>query len=139
MNIVFCDGSCLGNPGPGGWAVLMLDSNVETIKTGGAAQTTNNRMEIIAACEGIELAGKCELYTDSKYLVIGITQWLPNWKRKNWRTASGGEVKNIDLWRRVDALCANNDVSWNWIKGHNNHTIHDRVDQLARDVATGFR
>jgi ribonuclease HI len=138
---VFCDGSCLGNPGPGGWAVLLFDESGKEIssKTGGDIFTTNNRMELTAAYEALLLAdGPCALYTDSKYLVGGITMWMKKWLTNGWKSAVG-PVKNQDLWLGIHTLSEKHQIEWNWLKGHNNHHIHDQVDVMARETALNIQ
>lgn len=136
----YTDGACSGNPGPGGWGVLMLArEGGQTIKErtlqGGEANTTNNRMELMAAISALEALARptgITIVTDSAYVKNGITEWLAAWKRKNWRTAAGSAVKNIDLWQRLDAARAGHDVTWRWIKGHAGHAENERADELAR-------
>jgi ribonuclease HI len=135
---IHTDGACLGNPGPGGWAALLRFNGTEKALSGGEAMTTNNRMELMAAIAGLEaLKAPCEvaLHSDSKYVLQGISEWLPGWKRKGWKTASGGAVKNQDLWQRLDAAAAPHRVRWQWVKGHAGHPDNERVDALARAEA----
>jgi ribonuclease HI len=131
---IFTDGACRGNPGPGGWgALLRFNSNEKTLY-GGEPETTNNRMELTAAIEGLKaLKQKCQvdLTTDSQYVRKGITQWLANWKRNGWRTASKTPVKNADLWRALDELSQQHQISWHWVKGHAGHRENEIADQLA--------
>ncbi len=133
--VIYTDGACSGNPGPGGWgASLRYGGKVRDI-CGGEPQTTNNRMEMQAAIEALNaLKRPCvvDLYTDSTYLRHGIMQWLPNWKRKNWKTAAGKPVKNQDLWQALDAATARHEVTWHWVKGHSGHDGNERADELAR-------
>ena len=133
--VIFTDGSCRGNPGPGGWgALLMLGENEREI-WGGEAATTNNRMELTAAIEAlVALKRPCrvELHTDSQYVKNGITQWLHLWKARGWRTMSKGAVKNEDLWRRLDDARLRHEVNWRWVKGHAGHPQNERADALAR-------
>jgi ribonuclease HI len=139
---VHTDGACLGNPGPGGWAALLRYRGKERELTGGEALTTNNRMELMAAIVALEtLSEACDiiLQTDSQYVRQGITLWLPNWVRRNWRTASGEPVKNRDLWERLQAAVQRHHIDWRWVKGHNGDPDNERVDQLARDAAIGFK
>jgi ribonuclease HI len=131
---MFTDGACRGNPGPGGWGALLRYGGHEKELCGGEAQTTNNRMELMAAIAGLEsLTRECDvkLYTDSKYVMQGITEWIDNWKAKGWKTASRQPVKNVDLWQRLDAARARHDVQWHWVKGHNGHVENERADVLA--------
>ncbi|HBR98061.1 MAG TPA: ribonuclease HI [Gammaproteobacteria bacterium] len=131
---MFTDGACRGNPGPGGWGVLLRQGSHERELYGGDRDTTNNRMEIMAVIQGLQALKKpCQLRitTDSQYVLKGITEWMPNWKRKNWRTAAGKPVKNADLWQTLDASLASHDVEWQWVKGHSGHAENERVDGLA--------
>ncbi len=135
---IFTDGACLGNPGPGGWAALLRYGAHESELVGGARHTTNNRMELMAAIAGLEaLARPCSvrLVTDSRYVMDGIRSWLPVWKRNGWRTAAKKPVKNIDLWRRLDAAAARHEIEWIWVRGHAGHAENERVDALARRQA----
>ena len=132
---VFTDGACSGNPGPGGWGVVMRWRGRERELSGGDPATTNNRMELmaaIAALEALKRPMKVSLTTDSTYVRQGITQWLAQWKRRGWRTADRKPVKNKDLWERLDAAAKQHDVSWHWVKGHAGHAENERCDELAR-------
>ena len=132
---IFTDGACRGNPGPGGWAAILRYRSTEKALSGFAAETTNNRMEMTAAIEGLEaLKRPCRvrLYSDSQYLRDGITKWINEWKRRGWRTAGKQPVKNIDLWQRLDAAAARHTVSWIWVRGHAGHPENERADALAR-------
>lgn len=134
---IYTDGSCLGNPGPGGWGVVMRYKGVEKELSGTVPSTTNNRMELQAAIEGIKAIKRSitvELYTDSKYLRDGITQWLPKWKANGWRRADRKPVKNKDLWEELDKLVQNHTISWHWVKGHQGHPENERADELARNA-----
>ena len=131
---IYTDGACRGNPGPGGWGAVMRYGGHERELYGGEAQTTNNRMELLAAIRALEaLKRPCRvsLTTDSQYVRKGITEWLPNWKRKRWKTAAGKPVKNADLWRQLDELAARHNVEWHWVRGHTGHPENERADQLA--------
>jgi len=131
---IFTDGACRGNPGPGGWGVLLRYGKVERHLYGGEAETTNNRMELRAAIEGLKaLKERCAvtLTTDSVYVRSGITEWLANWKQKNWKTAARKPVKNVDLWRLLDEQNERHDVEWHWVKGHSGHRENEIADQLA--------
>lgn len=131
---LFTDGACRGNPGPGGWGVLLRYKGREKTLYGGEAHTTNNRMELLAAIEGLQaLKRRCRvrLTTDSQYVKQGLTEWLPRWKARNWRTADKKPVKNVDLWRRLDELNRKHDVQWHWVKGHAGHAENERADKLA--------
>ncbi|MFN7115104.1 MAG: ribonuclease HI [Alphaproteobacteria bacterium] len=132
---LFTDGACSGNPGPGGWGALLRYGAHEKELGGGAENTTNNRMEMMAVIEGLTaLSSECHvtLHTDSKYVMDGITKYMTNWKRNGWRTADKKEVKNRDLWERIDALLQTHDVRWVWVKGHAGHVENERVDAIAR-------
>ena len=133
--VIYTDGACSGNPGPGGWGVVLLYGAHERDLWGGEAPTTNNRMELTAAIKALEaLTRPCrvELHTDSQYVRQGITEWLPGWKARGWRTADKKPVKNDDLWRTLDAARARHEVSWRWVKGHAGHPLNERADALAR-------
>jgi ribonuclease HI len=132
---IFTDGACRGNPGPGGWAVILRYRGVEKELTGYDPDTTNNRMEMMAAIAGLEaLKRPCRvrLYSDSQYLRDGITKWINGWKRRGWRTADKQPVKNIDLWQRLDVVSAHHVVAWEWVRGHAGHPENERADALAR-------
>jgi ribonuclease HI len=130
----FTDGACRGNPGPGGWGVVLRYGDTEKELYGGEAHTTNNRMELTAAIRALEsLKRECQvrLITDSQYVKKGITEWLPNWKKRNWRTAAKKPVQNVDLWQRLDELARAHQVQWEWVRGHSGHPENERADQLA--------
>jgi len=132
---IFTDGSCRGNPGPGGWGAVLIFGDREREMWGGQAATTNNRMELTAAIEALSaLKRPCrvELHTDSQYVRNGVTQWLHLWKARGWRTLSKGAVKNEDLWRRLDEARLRHEVDWRWVKGHAGHDLNERADALAR-------
>lgn len=136
---LFTDGSCLGNPGPGGYAALLVYQQHKKEISQGYRLTTNNRMEMLAAIVALEsLTQPCKviLTTDSQYVRQGITQWIHNWKKRGWKTAAKAEVKNADLWKRLDAACQPHQLEWHWVKGHAGHAENERVDQLAREAAT---
>lgn len=143
----YTDGACSGNPGPGGWGVLMVArENGLTVKErelqGGEALTTNNRMELLAAISALEALtrpSEVTIVTDSAYVKNGITEWVDGWKRKNWRTAGGSPVKNVELWQRLEAAAARHRVSWRWIKGHAGHAENERADALARAGMAPFK
>ena len=143
---IFTDGACKGNPGPGGWGVLLryrtAEKEIEKELYGGEPQTTNNRMELMAAIEGLKALKKAcsvTLTTDSQYVRKGITEWLPGWKRKNWRTASGQPVKNQDLWQLLDEQNSRHTIDWRWIKGHAGHRENEIADQLACRGAQAYQ
>ena len=131
---IFTDGACRGNPGPGGWGVLLRAGKHEKELWGGEAHTTNNRMEMTAVIEALKALKKPSdvvLTTDSQYVRKGITEWIEGWKRKNWKTAAKKPVKNVELWQEIDALAANHQIDWRWVKGHSGHSENERVDDLA--------
>jgi ribonuclease HI len=131
---LFTDGACRGNPGPGGWGVLLRFGHHEKELCGGEFNTTNNRMELTAAIQGLAaLKEPCQVqvYTDSRYLRDGISEWLPGWKRRGWRTADRSPVKNADLWQALDALCQQHQVTWHWVRAHAGHPENERADRLA--------
>jgi ribonuclease HI len=132
--VVYTDGACKGNPGPGGWGALLRWDNRETELFGGEALTTNNRMELTAVIEALSSLGprsRVALYTDSEYVKNGITTWIHNWKLRGWRTADKKPVKNVELWQRLEAVAANHDVRWHWVRGHDGDPGNERADQLA--------
>jgi ribonuclease HI len=132
---IYTDGACSGNPGPGGWGVLLRYDGHEKELYGGEPLTTNNRMELMAAImalESLKRPVKARLHTDSQYLRGGITQWIHDWKRKGWRTADKKPVKNVDLWQRLEAALARHAVEWLWVRGHAGHPENERADALAR-------
>ena len=131
---IFTDGACRGNPGPGGWGALLRYSGVEREVYGGELDTTNNRMELQAAIEGLKaLTKRCKvtLTTDSVYVKNGITLWLEGWKKKGWKTAARKPVKNVDLWQALDEQNKRHEVAWHWVKGHSGHVENERADELA--------
>ncbi|WP_268885548.1 ribonuclease HI [Alcanivorax sediminis] len=131
---MFTDGACRGNPGPGGWGVVLRYGDKEKEMHGGEPETTNNRMELMAAIAGLEaLRQPCQvvLTTDSRYVMDGVTQWMPNWKKRGWKTASKQPVKNVDLWQRLDAAVQPHEIDWQWVKGHSGHPENERADALA--------
>lgn len=132
---IFTDGACSGNPGPGGWGALLRWNGKERELWGGEADTTNNRMELMAAIRAFEALKKpvsARITTDSVYVKDGITQWIHGWKRNGWRTSSKQPVKNADLWQRLEAVMAQHTVEWRWVKGHSGNAENERVDELAR-------
>lgn len=131
---VFTDGACSGNPGPGGWGAILRAKGSEKELSGAEAETTNNRMElmaVIAAMEALKRPCAVTITTDSQYVMKGMTEWLDGWKRKNWRTANKKPVKNVDLWQRLDAAIQSHQVDWQWVRGHDGHPENERADQLA--------
>lgn len=136
---IYTDGSCLGNPGPGGYAAILTHKQHSKELSHGFRLTTNNRMELLAAIVALEsLTQPCivELTTDSQYVRQGITQWLARWKQNNWRTSQKQAVKNQDLWQRLDKACQPHQINWHWVKGHAGHPENERCDELARQAAT---
>jgi len=139
--IIHTDGACSGNPGPGGWGAILRDGGKITEIKGGEAATTNNRMELLAAISALESLPDntpAELHTDSQYLRDGITQWLPNWKKNGWRTSDKKLVKNVDLWKRLEAAAERHQVAWHWVRGHVGHDENERADELAREGMQPF-
>jgi ribonuclease HI len=131
---MYTDGACRGNPGPGGWAALLIVGESRKEISGAESATTNNRMELLAAIAGLgALKRRCkvDLYTDSKYVLQGITQWLPQWKAKGWRTAARKPVRNQDLWEQLDLAAESQDIIWHWVKGHSGDAGNELADQLA--------
>jgi len=132
---IFTDGACSGNPGPGGWGAVLRYSGHEKELSGGEPQTTNNRMELIAAIAALEALrrpSKVRLHTDSTYLRDGITKWIHAWKRRGWKTADKKPVKNVDLWQRLEAALHRHQVEWHWVRSHSGHLENERADALAR-------
>lgn len=132
---IYTDGACSGNPGPGGWGAILRDGEHEKELSGGEDETTNNRMELMAAIsalEELEFPSQVDLHTDSTYVKDGITKWIHNWKRNGWKTAAKKPVKNVDLWKRLQAALSRHDVLWHWVKGHAGHPDNERADELAR-------
>ena len=132
---IYTDGACSGNPGPGGWGALLRWRDREREISGGEGETTNNRMELMAAIQALEALNRpsrVRLYTDSKYVKDGITSWIHNWKKKGWKTSKRKPVKNVDLWQRLDAALGRHEVDWLWVPGHAGHKDNERADALAR-------
>jgi ribonuclease HI len=132
---IYTDGACSGNPGPGGWGALLRWRDVEREIFGGEPDTTNNRMELMAAIQALEALGRpsrVRLHTDSKYVKDGITSWIHNWKKKGWKTANRKPVKNVDLWQRLDEALGPHRIDWRWVRGHAGHPENERADELAR-------
>ncbi len=138
---IFTDGACSGNPGPGGWGAIMRTKGIEKELSGGEKDTTNNRMEmmaVIAALEALQRGCRVKITTDSQYVMKGMLEWLPGWKKRNWQTAAKKPVKNIDLWRRLEKAAETHQLEWEWVRGHQGHVENERADQLAvaaRDIA----
>ncbi|MHB1144817.1 MAG: ribonuclease HI [Thiobacillus sp.] len=131
---IYSDGACKGNPGAGGWGALLVTGGHRKEISGGEPDTTNNRMEmtaVIRALESLKRPSTVEVHTDSQYVQKGISEWMPGWKRRNWRTASGHPVKNQDLWLQLDALAQLHRIEWKWVRGHSGHPENERADQLA--------
>jgi ribonuclease HI len=139
---IWTDGACSGNPGPGGWGAVLRFGDKEKELSGGEALTTNNRMELMAAIKALEaLTRPCavDLHTDSQYLRGGVTSWIAGWKARGWKTADKKAVKNVDLWRRLEAAAERHDVAWHWVKGHSGHEMNERADALARAGLAPFQ
>jgi ribonuclease HI len=135
--IVYTDGACRPNPGPGGWAAILRFELHERVLTGYDANTTNNRMELqaaIAALSALKKSCQVDLYVDSIYLKRGVTEWMPYWQRRNWRTRRGEPVKNVDLWQRLDDLTRRHEITWHWLKGHSGDPGNERANRLAREA-----
>ena len=133
--VIYTDGACSGNPGPGGWGAILISGEHRKELRGGELATTNNRMELMAAIQALEALKKpcrVELHTDSKYVQQGIHEWIHSWKKRGWLTADKKPVKNDDLWKRLDAARARHNVDWRWVKGHAGHELNERADALAR-------
>ncbi len=135
---IFTDGSCLGNPGPGGWAALLKYNGHEKLISGGEENSTNNRMEltaVIQALKNLRQACEIQLHTDSKYVMDGATRWIHNWRRNGWRNSQKKPVKNAELWQQLDTLCQNHQIQWHWVKAHAGHEFNEQVDEAARQQA----
>ncbi len=138
---IWTDGACLGNPGPGGWGALLRWNGHEKALSGGEADTTNNRMELMAAIQALEALKRpsvVDLTTDSQYVRKGMLEWMANWKRNGWKTSAKKPVKNAELWKRLDAAVARHQVRWHWVKGHSGHPENERADELASMAAKAF-
>lgn len=139
---MFTDGSCLHNPGPGGWAALLKYNQTEKIFSGGQVQATNNQMELLAVIKGLAALKKpcdIELFTDSKYVMDGFCQWLSGWKKRNWLKADKKPVLNKELWQQLEQNATQHNIQWHWVKGHSGHPENERVDQLARQQAEQYK
>ena len=135
---IYTDGSCLENPGDGGWAAIIIIGQQKKIISGNQENTTNNRMELLAPIEALKTLkkkSKVEIITDSKYVKLGITEWIHNWKMNGWKTSNKKEVKNIDLWKQLDSLVKDFDTKWSWVKGHSTDLLNNEVDLLAKKAA----
>ena len=135
---IYTDGSCIGNPGQGGWAAIILDEGKKTEIKGSKKDTTNNQMELLAPIEALKKipkGSKVQIFTDSKYVKSGITEWIHNWKKNGWKTANKKEVSNKELWTELDQLNSEFEISWNWVKAHSNDELNNEVDLLAKDAA----
>ncbi len=139
---IYTDGACVGNPGPGGWAAVIIAEDNKNELFGGEKLTTNNRMELTAAIKALEYCSKqddkqlslkqIKIYTDSVYVKEGITVWIENWEKNNWKTSDKKNVKNVDLWKKLKDLAKNNQIEWNWVKGHSNNPMNELADKLAK-------
>jgi ribonuclease HI len=139
---IYTDGACSGNPGPGGWGAILVSGPHRKELKGGEAETTNNRMELMAAItalEALKRPSKAELWTDSNYLKDGISKWIHGWKRNGWKTADKKPVKNVELWQRLDAARQTHHITWHWVKGHAGHPENERADELAREGMAPFK
>ena len=135
---IYTDGSCLENPGDGGWAAIIIFDKQKKIISGNQKNTTNNRMELLAPIEALktlEINSEIEIITDSKYVKLGITEWINNWKKNGWKTANKKEVKNIELWKELDSLVENFNIKWSWVKGHSTDQLNNEVDLIAKKAA----
>jgi ribonuclease HI len=140
--LIYTDGACSGNPGPGGWGAILLWGMHKKEINGGEAETTNNRMELLAAITALETLKrpmKIELWTDSAYVKDGISSWIHGWKKRGWKTADNKPVKNADLWQRLDAARERHTIDWRWLKGHAGHAMNERADELAREGMAPFK
>jgi ribonuclease HI len=138
---IYTDGACAGNPGPGGWGAILISAGHRKELSGGEAATTNNRMELMAAISALEALkrpSRVALHTDSEYVQKGISSWIHGWKRKGWRTGAGSPVKNVELWKRLDAAQLAHEVEWHWVRGHAGHSENERADELAREGMQPF-
>ncbi len=140
--VIYTDGACSGNPGPGGWGSVLMYNGHDRELSGGDAQTTNNRMEMMAvimALESLKRACDVKIYTDSVYVMKGITEWIEQWKKRGWKTAAKKPVKNVELWQRMELAVERHDVSWEWVKGHSGVPGNERADELARVATEGVK
>ena len=133
---IYTDGACSGNPGPGGWGAIIIYNNDSSTLSGGENLTTNNRMEITAIIKSLEMIeenSEIKIYTDSKYVINGITNWIKAWKKNNWISSNKKVVKNVDLWKNLDLLVQRKKISWQWVKGHSGNKMNEKVDEIARN------
>ena len=140
--IVYTDGACIGNPGLGGWGAIIIIKNIEKKISGGSELTTNNRMEMLAVIEAlkfIESSSLITIYTDSQYIIKGISSWIIKWKENNWTSSNRKPIKNIDLWKKIDVLTIKHSIEWKWVKGHSGNHYNEEVDKLARAEAEKFK
>ena len=140
--VIYTDGACLGNPGAGGWGAIIIINKREKIISGGSKETTNNRMEMFAVIEALEKATNeavINLYTDSKYVINGISNWINNWKNNEWRTSNNKPVKNCELWKKIDFYNTNLNIKWHWVKGHSGNEYNEKVDKIAHGEALKFK
>jgi len=136
---IYTDGSCLENPGDGGWAAIIIIDNQKKVISGNQKNTTNNRMELLAPIEALktlQINSEIEIITDSKYVKLGITEWINNWKKNGWKTSNKKEVKNIELWKELDSLVENFNIKWSWVKGHSTDQLNNEVDLMAKKAAS---
>ena len=136
---IYTDGSCLENPGDGGWAAIIIIDKKKKIISGNQKNTTNNRMELLAPIEALktlQINSEIEIITDSKYVKLGITEWINNWKKNGWKTSNKKEVKNIELWKELDSLVKNFNIKWSWVKGHSSDKLNNEVDLMAKKAAS---
>ena len=136
---IYTDGSCLENPGDGGWAAIIIFDKKKKIISGNQKNTTNNRMELLAPIEALktlQINSEIEIITDSKYVKLGITEWINNWKKNGWKTSNKKEVKNIELWKELDSLVENFNIKWSWVKGHSTDQLNNEVDLMAKKAAS---
>jgi ribonuclease HI len=139
--VIYTDGACSGNPGPGGWGAILISGRHRKEISGGEAMTTNNRMELaaaIAALEALKRPSRVDLHTDSEYVKKGISEWIHGWKQRGWKTADKKPVKNVELWQRLDAARQRHEVHWHWVRGHAGHSENERADELAREGMQPF-
>lgn len=136
---IYTDGACSGNPGAGGWGAILVYGNKEKEISGGEKETTNNRMELMAVISALELLKEpcmVDVYSDSTYVLKGISEWMPSWKARGWKTADKKPVKNVEYWQRLEKAACSHKINWHWVKGHNGHDMNERADELARKAIT---